>query len=124
MTEIKTNEMPVVKRLIELQGTMPDEKFARFLGCSGSSWNRIKTGEYGANPEKMLERCDNALKKIEDKLASTKRLEPSRVIIPTDAMTAGLQALKECAEHPTNRLVLYLAPTGGGKSTFLRKLKS
>lgn len=117
---LNTAKSPVVQVLAEHQKRldMPDNAFARkYLGFSGSSWNLLKSGKYPADPDKLLARCEGGIRQLEDEQHAASQTGERGAILHTDQITAVLTALRGCTNEPQNRLIYFLAPTGGGKTT-------
>lgn len=115
-------EHATVKRLVELQGSLSDSQFAKLhLSCSGSSWGRIKAGAYhAANGEHMLEKLTADLAGLEKKAATR---GAASEIVKTTLIEQGLRAVRRAFGEERDRLVVVLAPTGGGKSTLARAMR-
>lgn len=116
---------PVVARLIELQADQSDAIFAaRWLSLSATTWFRIKQGSYGARDHsRVLEKLEGGLAAIEDERASRANSPGGRTLQLTGLKT-GLAAVRRAFGETRDRLVVILAPTGGGKTTFARALEA
>lgn len=118
-------EHPVVARLVALQGAMSDDAFARqHLTCSGSSWGRIKGGKYHAGDNTaMLGKLEKDLAAMEDATEAAGPGGISDEILPLRIISLGMRAVKKAWGEFRDRLVVVLAPTGGGKTTLARFVK-
>lgn len=107
-----------ITQLISLQGSEPDARFApRWLNMSGTSWYRLKTDTYSASPEKLLVKCEAGLRTLTDyREAQRERGQIGRTLELTHVETL-YDAVKTAQAEPRDRLVVFLAPTGGGKTT-------
>lgn len=120
----KTNTHPTVRRLADLQGGESDNRFAqRWLSMSGTSWYRLKTGDYQADPEKLLSKCEGGLQQLEDYLAGLRKRGQRGRVLELRPVTKLLDAVKVAQAEPRDRLAVLLAPTGGGKSTVVSALQ-
>jgi type II secretory pathway predicted ATPase ExeA len=121
-----TKNHPVVKALIAHQDRLGEGNalFARrYINVSEASWSTLKAGTYAAkDPGPMLERCEAALQMLNDQ-AERAEASPMRAkIIDLSHVRASVSAVKRCYGEPQNRFVVFLAPSGGGKTTLARKL--
>lgn len=123
---IDTRNHPAVKALITHQERIEetDAVFARrYIMCSASSWSLIKSGQYTADPTKMLDRCETALRMLNDQSERSESTNTAKgKIIDFPHVKATIAAVKKCYDEPQNRLVFVLAPSGGGKTTIARRL--
>lgn len=102
-----------------------DSQFAARLRVSPASWSTMRDGSYAAeNKEPMLERFAAALSQLEDQAATAEMRGPRATIVELRHTRAAVKAVKRASGEARNRLVVYLAHTGGGKSTLARLLKS
>lgn len=117
------DQHPVVARLIELQGKTSDQKFAdRWLTCTVSSWSRIRSGKYHAKDAgRMLEKLETDLAALERHHA-VERATVASDIVGVSLITMGMRAVDRAFAEVRDRMVVILAPTGGGKTTFRRAL--
>ena len=111
-------------RAKDLQGSLSDNKFARkWLGISGTVWSRIQSGTYNAKDwSTSLEKILTGLQRLEDHLAASQQRGDAE-LITLASTTAGLDAVAVAQGEPRDRLVMFLAPTGGGKSSFFKQLR-
>lgn len=115
---------PVVARLAELQGTLSDDVFARrHLSCTGATWNKIRAGKYGAevkDPARMLDKLETDLASLEQ--AHSVAVADYGAIVPCPFLSLAIKGVRRSFTEPRNRLVVALAPTGGGKTTLARQI--
>jgi type II secretory pathway predicted ATPase ExeA len=122
-------EHPTVKALAEHQVRLHESDVAfgrKYLRIAGSTWGLIKRGDYAGMVQDLqptLEKLAAALALLNDQALRADLAGDSGVILPFGHIKAALQALKECYGEPQNRLTVFLAPTGGGKSTLARKIR-
>jgi DNA transposition AAA+ family ATPase len=115
---------PAVARLIEIQASESDQTLARRrLSCSPSTWSRIRSGDYHAGDhQRMAEKLAGSLAALEDALAAGAATHAAAGVVPCAFLRAGLAGVRRSFGHPRNRLVVALAPTGGGKTTLGRQI--
>ena len=123
--KIDTKNHPAVKALIAHQERLGDTDAAfarRYLRVSAASWSLLKSGNYMAkDPSAMLDRCEAAIGILNDQ--AEKAGDNSRgKIIDLPHLKAAVAAVRGCFNEDQNRLVVYLSPSGGGKTTLARKL--
>ena len=108
---------------------LSQEQFAqRHLSYSATTWSRLKDGSYfekidGA--DKLFEALAADLRQIETSRLAEQRYGAREFFEHTDARLV-LRAVGECRAKPlsdSNRLIVYLAPTGGGKSALCGRLR-
>lgn len=123
MTEIHQT-IEELKRFEELRG-IPSERFAREkLKISGGTWSQIKAGKYTLEPgTKVVENIEQALEILREDAAQPEWKKHDWPIVQTAPLRAGLTGFKDCLNDTQNRLFIYLAPQGGGKTTFRNFLK-
>lgn len=115
-----------LKRIQEDSG-LSDGKFAsQHLTIHGSTWLRIKDGTYGADPNGALLKLEGNLRMLRIERAQGSKLTGGgtfhRLTCQQQAIDAVTTAKLKPAHDP-DRLVVYLAETGGGKSALGRQLK-
>lgn len=115
-----------LKRIQEDSG-LADGKFAsQHLTVHGSTWLRIKDGTYGADPSAALLKLEGNLRMLRIEQAQSSKLTGGgtfhRLTHQQEAINAVTTAKLKPAHDP-DRLVVYLAETGGGKSALGRQLK-
>ncbi len=126
--KIDTKNHPTVKALIEHRDRLDisDTVFARrHLGIAPATWSLLMSGTYPVqDPTPMLDRCADALQVLTDAAehAETAADKDERIVGLTH-VRAAIAAIKGCHKSAQNRLVLFLAPSGGGKTTLNRKLR-
>lgn len=124
--KIDTKNHPTVKALIEQAARLDltDAVIAkRYIGISKTTWSQLQSGTYPAqDPAPMLEKCEAALQILLD---ASERSESGAqdTIVALPHIAAALAAVKGCYDQEQNRLVVYLAPSGGGKTTLVRRLR-
>jgi type II secretory pathway predicted ATPase ExeA len=108
---------PTVAALLSYQGESSDEQFARqHLTVSSTAWGRVKAGKYNAaDHSRILHRLTDSL----DTLSVRGRPSDILSIGPLRATSA---AVASAWGQTRDRLVVLLAPTGGGKTTVARAL--
>jgi hypothetical protein len=113
-------------KLIQAASGLSDAKFAQqHLTVHGTSWMRIKDGTYAADPDQLLVKLETNLRNIRVQRAVASKLTGNDEfhLITTqqaaiDAVTlAKLKPIEDC-----ERLVTFLAETGGGKTRLGREL--
>jgi len=118
-----------LKALQEKKGKS-DGAFARdHLTYSASAWNRIKSGDYFTkvkDPEAVIISLSKSLRLMR---MEEERLEKfaAQQFIKLPDFKAVLKAIAECRQKPLSnpdRIVVYLAPTGGGKSALAHHVVS
>lgn len=101
----------------------------RYLSYSVTVWSRVVTGEYFGmtrEPEKVIRTLGSDLRSLEETLMQEARYNTIDFVKHQDAELV-LQAIKECRGKPISnpdRVVMYVAPTGGGKSALCGHLLS
>jgi type II secretory pathway predicted ATPase ExeA len=91
------------------------------LRCSDATWSTLKSGTYPGNVEPWLEKAEAALRLLEDEAAG--QPAGSELLELSDAK-AVIRGVRECAVEERNRLVAFLADTGGGKSRLAKMLRA
>lgn len=119
---------PTVKALAAHQARLreTDVAFARrYLRLSPSTWGLIKSGNYADMVKDLtgtIETLEAALRVLADQLDRSTLAGDSAKILRFAHVRAALTAVRECYGQPQNRFVVFLAPTGGGKTTLARAL--
>jgi DNA transposition AAA+ family ATPase len=125
--KIDTKNHPAVKALIAHQERLGDSDAAfarRYLRVSSASWSLLRSGTYGAkDPSSMLDRCESAVQLLNDQAEKAGSDAGRGKIIDLPHVRAAVSAVRGCLNEDQNRLVVYLAPSGGGKSALTRKLR-
>jgi len=109
---------PVVERLLEHQTKrgLNDTTFAQTIAISTSTWSRLKDGTYPLKDDtRISDKLLTAVRILDDEDAYGR---PSAAIplINTSAIRMVADAVKVALRQERNRLVVYLARTGGGKT--------
>ena len=123
--QIDTKNHPLVKALAAHQERLgiSNKRFSnRYLNCSDATWSLFKSGNYPGSAENWLEKWPGVLEQLNDEAAAMKEIGGDQTIVDFPEHRAAALALRRCARHPQNRLVVYLAVTGGGKTTLTQKL--
>jgi type II secretory pathway predicted ATPase ExeA len=123
--QIDTKNHPTIKALIAHQERLDlsNRRFAeRYLDCSDATWSRIRGGIYPGDCASWLEKWQGVLQTLQDEAESASKRGDQRIVEHAE-LRAAVTAIKRCANAPQNRLVVYLASTGGGKTTLARKLR-
>ena len=101
----------------------------RYLSYSPTVWSRCITGEYFQivkEPEKVLRTLAADLRALEETRLQEARYSTAGFIKHPDAELV-IRAIKECRGKPISnpdRVIVYVAPTGGGKSALCGHLRS
>ena len=124
-TLIDTKNHPAVKALTAHQerlGLSNGRIAKRYLRCSDATWSTLKSGTYPSeNVGPWIEKIETALRVIEDESFDS---EGSDELLEFTDSRAAITAIRRCAAEPRNRLVPFLADTGGGKTKLALKLRS
>ena len=110
---------------IQDQIKQSDEDFARdHLNYSPTVWFRLKSGQYPVKDlDKVFVTLAQDLRRLREELAIANK-RGVQTYHKFDHFTAVLKAITECrTKRNENRLVVYLADTGGGKSTLLNQVR-
>ena len=117
-TPIDTKNHPAVKSLAAHQERLglSGSRFAkRYLRASDATWSQLKSGKYPAdNIAPWIEKCETALKLLEDEASD---LQPGEGLIELGDQRRAIKLVRACYNEERDRLVLFLADTGGGKTT-------
>lgn len=122
---IDTKNHPVVKALEahRLRLGLNDSQFAQRLQVSGASWYTMREGTYLAhNKQPMLDRFEAALAQFNDQAEAAAARGSRGTIVELRHIRAAIKAVKRSYGQERNRLVVYLAKTGGGKSVLAKHL--
>lgn len=118
----------IIDELSECQSTLglTDARFAKLHlgGMSDSQWSKLRSATYGvSNIDKQFAELQRFLRSIRYKIAAVGKIEGGRPFHELDSFAAILSSVRECLEKPgENRLVIYVAPTGGGKSRLVTEV--
>lgn len=108
---------PTVAALVDFQGDLSDAQFARqHLTVSPTAWGRVKAGQYNAADHSRI------LARLTDSLDTLSVRGRASDILPIGPLRAAASAVATAWGQPRDRLVVVLAPTGGGKTTLGRAL--
>lgn len=125
------SDQEVIDALIEQQKGLDisHEQFAAgYLSYSATTWSRILDGKYWSmvdDPTKVLNTLRSDLRRIEAARSQEARYGTQDWVEHGDAADV-LTAVRQCKSKPLSnpdRLVIYLAPTGGGKSALCGRLQ-
>lgn len=109
-------------------GMAGDEFARRHLSYSGTVWGRIVSGEYWTmvrDAERVISTLRSDLRSLEAARLLEARYGADEFIKHEDAALL-LEAVKQARAKPlsdSRRLILYIAPTGGGKSFCAGRLR-
>ncbi|HSI11743.1 MAG TPA: ATP-binding protein [Chthoniobacter sp.] len=132
MTDIKDKTIPAnvsdtVRQLIELQGDATDRDFCRKynFALNETNWSKIRRGVYKGNPETAEGACAAMLRSIRERRAVTSKVRAGTKFIdftPARTVKGRINLLMEEEGYNQNRLVMYLADSGRGKSALAREI--
>lgn len=111
--------------LLQKESKKSDQEFARdHMDYSASTWFRLKQGSYTVQDMDKVEiSLARNLRALQEELAMSRR-GVSSVFYKLQHFEAALKAVKECrATKNENRLVVFLADTGGGKTTLCQQVR-
>lgn len=96
-----------------------DEAFAKkYLSFSHTTYYRLLGDKYTGDTEKNMVKAKNDLVNLREELAIRSELRPVDHIYKTRHISAIANSVAIARSSPTkNRMVFFLAPTGGGKTT-------
>ncbi len=124
---IDTKNHPTVKALAAHQARLglSGARFAkRYLHCSDATWSQLKSGTYpAASAGTWLEKFEGALQILQDEEANAKATGADSLVTISD-QKAALNAVRRCSNEVRNRLVNYLADTGGGKTVLAGQISA
>ena len=118
---------PRIERLNELRGrvaeiedkTISDADFARrFLPFSSTTWSKLQSGTYAGGYETIARRLDDAVADIEGRIPNIEDAATTRRAFRRTTLARGVLAALAAAREGLDdrRVVVVLAPTGGGKT--------
>lgn len=116
-----------IQTLQEIQTAegLSDQDFARrYLSVSATTWYRIKNGTYAANAEHANAKLANNLRNLQVELARRKKQLAGRTFIRLPHLLPvfdAVQVARMCKDE--HRLVIFKAPTGGGKTMLLKQIR-
>lgn len=124
--KIDTKNHPTIKALSEHRDRLDisDAVLARrYLNVSKTTWSQLQSGTYPAqDPTPMLEKCADALQVLIDESERADTAGAGQVV-DLPHVRAALAGIKGSYGAAQNRLIVYLAPSGGGKTTLVRKIR-
>lgn len=108
-------------QLAELEGrdALSDADFARrFLPFSATTWSKLQSGTYGGGYDTTSRRLDDAIADIEARLPNIESAAAARRQFRRTTLARGVLAALAAAREGLDdrRVVVVLAPTGGGKT--------
>lgn len=112
----------VIDGLVQCQKKLgvTDEHFAKrhLQGYSGSTWSRLRDGKYRVkNLDRVFAELRIALRSVRQRIAVQARSVDVGTFHESDHFKAVFTAIEEAMSATNeNRLVVNIAPTGGGKS--------
>ena len=118
---------PRIERLNELRGrvaeiedkAISDADFARrFLPFSSTTWSKLQSGTYAGGYETIARRLDDAVADIEGRIPNIEDAATTRRAFRRTTLARGVLAALAAAREGLDdrRVVVVLAPTGGGKT--------
>ncbi|MBC8010046.1 MAG: hypothetical protein H7067_08115, partial [Burkholderiales bacterium] len=114
-----------LRRIQELEG-LSDGKFAqKHLTIHASNWGRVKAGTYGADTASVMNKLETNLRQIRVQRAQASKLTgggPFHDIVSQRAVLDAVTLAKLKPDDDCERLVVFLAETGGGKTRLGREL--
>lgn len=94
----------------------------RYLRCSDATWGGLRNGTYlGESISPWIEKIDAALRVIEDEQVDNAEADD---LLDLSDGRAAIKAVRKCANEKRNRLVVYLADTGGGKTDLGKRIQA
>lgn len=125
----------ILNRLAELRAavdkaegkTMSDNQFvSRFLPVSSTVWSRVNAGNYAGNMDTIAAKLATAIEEMESRMeAIARRAERTSTFANTMIAKAVLGAWKKAKDDPfCRKVVVILAPTGGGKTAIGRYIEN
>lgn len=99
---------------------------SRFLRFSSTVWSKVNSGTYTGSMDNVLKKCEDAAADMDDRIdAIAHKAERSKGFLLTHPAKAAIGAYQKARDDAYNcRLVVFLAPTGAGKSTILHHIES
>ena len=115
-------------RIGKLEGKdLSDNEFARrYLPYSATVWSKVKSGTYNGNLETIATKSRSAIEAIEAQIPQIEAgAKYSKEFLPTQLAKAVFAAVSRAkAGIDDRRIVVVLAPTGFGKSSIAKYLKT
>jgi hypothetical protein len=109
----------------QLDGAETEQDFARrYLPFSYDTWRHLRLDDYTGNTEKCAEQCEQVLSNLLNMIAARVDTAPGdEEFFETPLTQAILNSVDRARSRATeNRLVIYKAETGGGKSAICRQI--
>ena len=124
----RVNRLDELKAAVETTegAAMSEERFAkRFLAFSATTWSKVKSGTYAGSLASVAAKCAAAIESIEAQLPSIEgAAKYSQEFVRTQLAKAAIAAINRArAGVESRRVVVVLAPTGGGKTALAKYLK-
>jgi hypothetical protein len=95
----------------------------RYLPFHNSAWSKLQSDSYTGATSVKIAQCRQAIADMEASLANMQRVRSVRRFHWLRTFEAVVDAITIARDTDNeNRLVIYLAPTGGGKSELCRQL--
>jgi hypothetical protein len=130
LPEIYTpGQRAVLDELSAIQASLDlgDSEFAKkHLTVSATTWYRIRKGDYGANADQAFVKLACNLQQYRIESAKTAKLvggRPWHALPQQQSVIDAVTSAKLKDESDPDRLVVFLAETGGGKTALGRQLK-
>ncbi len=98
----------------------------RYLTVSGTVWSRLNSGSYPADATAAFLKLEGNLRQLRLEKAKATKLTGGRAFVPLaphEAVRHAVTLAKLKAADDQDRLVVFLAETGGGKTALARDLK-
>ncbi len=127
--ELTTEQTDIIESLAKYQTQlgMSDGEFTHsFLLFTATKWNKIKNGKYFqevAVSESIFIEMKQALDKIQRQNARAS-VRNKHAFHEFTNFKAVFNAIEECRDKTENRIIVYLAPTGGGKTALCRQIEA
>lgn len=126
--DYSAEQQRIIDELCAAQKTLAitDEAFAKqYLGgWSAATWSKLRSATYEAKDiESNFAELKRRLRSLNYKLAVLGKADGGSAFYDFDQFAALKTAVRECLTKPgENRLVIYVAPTGAGKSRIIREV--
>lgn len=96
-----------------------------FIPFHSSVWSKLKSNSYLGNLETKIAQCRIALRSVNEYLSNAHEVTAGRTYHELEHYAAVRDALTVAKDSTNeNRLIMFLAPSGGGKSELCRKLQA
>ncbi|NCC52814.1 MAG: hypothetical protein EOM20_16585 [Spartobacteria bacterium] len=124
--QLNADEQAIVAALQEKRDELglTDAAFhRRYLPRAYSTWHRIQHDGYAGNTSKAIKEYEQALRTLENIRAFAPKIESDEPFYMMPVFESVVEAVNRAhARTDENRLVVFLAPTGGGKDAMCRHL--